>query len=86
MNFLSIENEKNRQTEIKTTWNVLYSNLDISMFALDINNLDVSGSYTDTLFLSKTQREKCVELISRQPKDLLNVVGLWAVRREAVLK
>lgn len=47
------------------------------MFALDMNNLGVSGSYTDMLLLSKTQGEKCVELLSRQPKDLLNIVGLW---------
>lgn len=56
---------------------MLYSNLDISMFALDMNNLDVSGFYTDMLLLSKTRGEKGVELLSRQPKDLLNVVGLW---------
>lgn len=47
------------------------------MFALDMNNLDVSGFYTDMLLLSKTRGEKGVELLSRQPKDLLNVVGLW---------
>lgn len=47
------------------------------MFALDIKNLDVSGSYTDML-LVRPRREKCVELIYRQPnKDPLNVVGLW---------
>lgn len=46
------------------------------LFALDIKNLDVSGSYTDML-LVRPRREKCVELIYRQPKDPLNVVGLW---------
>lgn len=40
--------------EMKTTWNVLYSSLGMSTFALDINNLDFSGPYTDKLLLSKT--------------------------------
>lgn len=48
----------------------------MSTFALDINNLDFSGPYTDKLLLSKTWGgggKKCVKLIFRQPKDLLNV-------------